>query len=96
VTGLAKTLARELATDGITVNCLAPDAILTDRTRDIARSRGLDTEEEIRRQGEAAPMKRLGDPAEFGATCAFLCSRQAGYITGQTIGIDGGSLLGVH
>jgi 3-oxoacyl-[acyl-carrier protein] reductase len=96
VTGLAKTLARELATDGITVNCLAPDAILTDRTRDIARSRGLDTEEEIRRQGQAAPMKRLGDPAEFGATCAFLCSRQAGYITGQTIGIDGGSLLGVH
>jgi 3-oxoacyl-[acyl-carrier protein] reductase len=96
VTGLAKTLARELAADGITVNCLAPDAILTDRTRDIARSRGLDTEEEIRRQGQAAPMKRLGDPAEFGATCAFLCSRQAGYITGQTIGIDGGSLLGVH
>ncbi len=96
VTGLAKTLARELATDGITVNCLAPDAILTDRTRDIARSRGLDTEEEIRRQGQAAPMKRLGDPAEFGATCAFLCSRQAAYITGQTIGIDGGSLLGVH
>jgi 3-oxoacyl-[acyl-carrier protein] reductase len=96
VTGLAKTLARELATDGITVNCLAPDAILTDRTRDIARSRGLDTEEEIRRQGQAAPMKRLGDPAEFGAACAFLCSRQAGYITGQTIGIDGGSLLGVH
>jgi 3-oxoacyl-[acyl-carrier protein] reductase len=96
VTGLAKTLSRELATDGITVNCLAPDAILTDRTRDIARSRGLDPEEEIGRQGQAAPMKRLGNPEEFGATCAFLCSRQAGYITGQTIGIDGGSLLGVH
>jgi 3-oxoacyl-[acyl-carrier protein] reductase len=96
VTGLAKTLSRELAPDGITVNCLAPDAILTDRTRDIARSRGLDPEEEIRRQGQAAPMKRLGNPEEFGATCAFLCSRHAGYITGQTIGIDGGSLLGVH
>jgi 3-oxoacyl-[acyl-carrier protein] reductase len=41
-------------------------------------------------------MKRLGNPEEFGATCAFLCSRHAGYITGQTIGIDGGSLLGVH
>jgi 3-oxoacyl-[acyl-carrier protein] reductase len=96
VTGLAKTLSRELAPDRITVNCLAPDAILTDRTRDIARSRGLDPEEEIRRQGQAAPMKRLGNPEEFGATCAFLCSRHAGYITGQTIGIDGGSLLGVH
>jgi 3-oxoacyl-[acyl-carrier protein] reductase len=41
-------------------------------------------------------MKRLGDPAEFGAACAFLCSAHAGYITGQTIGVDGGSLLGVH
>jgi 3-oxoacyl-[acyl-carrier protein] reductase len=96
VTGLAKTLSRELAPDGITVNCLAPDTILTDRMRDIARSKGLDPEEEIRRQGQAAPMKRLGDPEEFGATCAFLCSRQAGYITGQTLGVDGGSLLGVH
>jgi 3-oxoacyl-[acyl-carrier protein] reductase len=41
-------------------------------------------------------MKRLGDPAEVGAACAFLCSRQAAYITGQTLGIDGGSLMGVH
>jgi 3-oxoacyl-[acyl-carrier protein] reductase len=96
VTGLAKTLSRELAPDRITVNCLAPDAILTDRTRQLAASKGLDPEEEVKRQGEAAPMKRLGDPEEFGATCAFLCSRQAGYITGQTVGIDGGSLLGVH
>lgn len=96
VTGLAKTLARELAPDRITVNCLAPDTILTDRMRDIARSKGLDPEEEVKRQALDAPMKRLGDPEEFGATCAFLCSRQAGYITGQTLGIDGGSLLGVH
>ena len=96
VTGLAKTLSLELAPDGITVNCIAPDAILTDRMRDIAIAKGLDPEEELKRQGRAAPMKRLGDPEEFGATCAFLCSRQAGYITGQTVGIDGGSLLGVH
>lgn len=96
VTGLAKTLSRELAPDGITVNCLAPDAILTDRTRQMAAARGVDIEEEIKRQAEASPMKRLGDPEEFGAACAFLCSRQAGYITGQTLGVDGGSLLGVH
>jgi len=96
VTGLAKTLARELAPDGITVNCLAPDAILTDRLRDIARSRGVDPEEQITQAAKAAPMRRLGDPADFGAACAFLCSHQAGYITGQTLGIDGGSLLGVH
>jgi 3-oxoacyl-[acyl-carrier protein] reductase len=96
VTGLAKTLSRELAPDRITVNCLAPDAILTDRTRQMAAAKGADIEEEIKRQAQAAPMKRLGDPEEFGAACAFLCSRQAGYITGQTLGIDGGSLIGVH
>lgn len=96
VTGLAKTLARELAVDRITVNCLAPDAILTDRLRDIARAQGVDPEVAIKRDAEAAPMKRMGEAGEFGAACAFLCSRQAGYITGQTLGVDGGSLLGVH
>lgn len=91
VTGLAKTLSRELAPDRITVNCLAPDSILTDRIRQLAGD-----EEGLKRRADSAPMKRLGDPSEFGAACAFLCSRQAGYITGQTLGIDGGSLLGVH
>ncbi|HSP09401.1 MAG TPA: SDR family oxidoreductase [Candidatus Dormibacteraeota bacterium] len=96
VTGLSKTLARELAGDGITFNCLAPDAILTDRIRNLAASRGADLEAELKRRAEAAPMKRFGEPAEFAAACAFLCSRQAGFITGQTIGVDGGALLGVH
>lgn len=96
VTGLAKTLARELAADRITFNCLAPDAILTDRHRDIALAQGVDPEEAVRRDTASAPMKRMGEPGEFGAACAFLCSRQAGYITGQTLGVDGGSLLGVH
>jgi len=96
VTGLAKTLSRELAPDRITVNCLAPDAILTDRTRNLAIAAGEDPEEKIKRDAAAAPMGRLGDPSEFGAACAFLCSKQAGYITGQTLGIDGGTLLGVH
>jgi len=96
VTGLAKTLSRELASDRITVNCLAPDAILTERTRNIAIAAGKDPDEQIRLGAAAAPMGRLGDPAEFGAACAFLCSKQAGYISGQTLGIDGGSLLGVH
>ena len=83
VTGLAKTLSRELAPDRITVNCLAPDGILTDRIRELGMA-------------PSSPLGRFGDPAEFGAACAFLCSRQAAYITGQTLGIDGGSLLGVH
>lgn len=96
VTGMAKTLSREVAPDAITVNCLAPDTILTDRMRQLAAAAGGDVEGELKRRAATTPMKRLGDPAEFGAACAFLCSRQAGYITGQTIGVDGGSLLGVH
>ena len=96
VTGLAKTLSRELAPDGITVNCLAPDNILTDRIRQIAAASGADPEERIKQMAAAAPTGRMGEPAEFGAACAFLCSRQAGYITGQTVGIDGGTLMGVH
>jgi 3-oxoacyl-[acyl-carrier protein] reductase len=96
VTGMAKTLALELAPDRITVNCLAPDAILTDRIRQLAGSGGAATEEALKRRAAAAPMGRFGEPAEFGAACAFLCSRQAGYITGQTLGVDGGALVGVH
>lgn len=84
VAGLAKTLSRELAPDGVTVNCLGPDGILTDRIR------------ELKLSAANSPMGRFGDPSEFGAACAFLCSKQAGYITGQTLGVDGGSLLGVH
>jgi 3-oxoacyl-[acyl-carrier protein] reductase len=97
VTGLAKTLALELARDRITVNCMAPDAILTDRIRHLAAAAGGSVDEdELKRRGARAPLGRFGEPAEFGAACAFLCSRQAAYITGQTLGIDGGTLLGVH
>lgn len=97
VTGLAKTLSLELARDRITVNCMAPDAILTDRIRHLAAAAGGSaSEEELKRRAARAPMGRFGQPEEFGAACAFLCSRQAGYITGQTLGMDGGALLGVH
>jgi len=50
----------------------------------------------LKSSAESLPMKRYGDPAEFAAACAFLCSRQAGYISGQTLGVDGAALLGVH
>ena len=91
VTGLAKTLALELAADRITVNTVAPDAILTDRIRHLAGS-----DEGVRGMGDRAPMGRLGTPEEFAAAVVFLCSKQAAYITGQTLGVDGGSLRGVH
>ena len=87
VTNLAKTLSSELASDRITVNCLAPDNILTNALARLGDTRPLEA---------SAPMRRLGDPAEVGAACAFLCSKHAGYITGQTLGIDGGTVRGVH
>ena len=96
VTTMAKTLSGEVAREGITVNCLAPSNILTDRIRQIAAASGADPEERIKQMAASAPTGRLGEPSEFGAACAFLCSRHAGYITGQTLGVDGGSLLGVH
>jgi 3-oxoacyl-[acyl-carrier protein] reductase len=96
VTNLAKTLSFELGPHGVTVNCLAPDAILTDRIRELAGDDPAQQERNIKASAERAPMRRMGTPEEFGAVCAFLCSDQAGFITGQTIGIDGGTLAGVH
>jgi 3-oxoacyl-[acyl-carrier protein] reductase len=92
VTGLAKTLSLELAPGGITVNSVAPDAILTDRIRQLAGG----NEEGVRAMADRTPMGRLGTPEEFAAAVVFLCSRQAAYISGQTLGVDGGSLRGVH
>jgi 3-oxoacyl-[acyl-carrier protein] reductase len=96
VTGLSKSLSRELAPDRITVNCLAPDAILTERIRQLAARAGGDLDDVLKRNAASAPMGRYGEPAEFAAACAFLCSKQAGYISGQTLGVDGGALIGVH
>ena len=91
VTGMAKTLSLELAVDRITVNTVAPDAILTDRIRQLAG-----TEEGVKALAERNPMRRLGTPEEFAAAVVFLCSKQAAFISGQTLGVDGGSLRGVH
>jgi 3-oxoacyl-[acyl-carrier protein] reductase len=96
VTGLSKTLAGELGPNGITVNCIAPGTILTDRIRELYGGGGANLEESVKSAAAEVPMRRIGTPAEFGALCAFLCSEHAGYITGQTIGIDGGALVGAH
>lgn len=89
VTAMAKTLAGEVAGQGVTVNNLAPGTIMTDRVRQLYSGNLEDVARGI-------PAGRIGTPEEFGATCAFLCSVQAGYVTGQTIGVDGGMLRGVH
>jgi 3-oxoacyl-[acyl-carrier protein] reductase len=88
VTAFAKTLSFEVAPHGVTVNNLAPGVILTDRARQLYA--------DLEAAARDIPARRLGTPEEFGAVCAFLCSAQAGYITGQTLGIDGGIQRGVH
>jgi 3-oxoacyl-[acyl-carrier protein] reductase len=95
VTAMAKMLSAELAPARITVNCIAPNSILTDRTRSIASAAaersGRSLEEQLQANAAALPMGRYGEASELGALCAFLCSAWAGYVSGQTIVIDGGA-----
>ena len=94
--GALGTLAREVRATGVTVNSILPgpfDTDLMQRYAVHASGRAdLSREEAVRRYAESRPMKRLGTIEEFGALCAYLCSRQAGYITGQSIVIDGGQV----
>jgi len=94
VTVMAKTIASDLAPYAITVNNIAPGPIMTDRLAEIlaarAKSLGITPEEQFKRLSETVPVRRMGQPDEIGDLCAYLCSPQAGYITGQTIVVDGG------
>jgi 3-oxoacyl-[acyl-carrier protein] reductase len=86
--GYFKTLARELAGDGITVNTVATGKIATDRIA--AMSGSMEAAAEMARN--EIPAGRLGTPEEYGDLVAFLCSERAAYLTGTTIPIDGGLL----
>lgn len=94
VTVMAKTIATDLAPFGITVNNIAPGPILTDRLTEILASRakalGVTLDEQMSRFAATIPVRRAGRPNEIGDLCAFLCSSQAGYVTGQSIVVDGG------
>ena len=94
VTVMAKTIASDLAPYGITVNNIAPGPIMTDRITEIfsarAKTSGGTRDEQLERFAATIPVRRLGQPNEVGDLCAYLCSPQAGYITGQTIVVDGG------
>lgn len=94
LTGAMGSLAREVAAAGITVNGLLPGLMDTgalQRVIDDRVQRQRVSEEDVRKgMAESIPMQRLGTAEDFGAMCAFLSSRLAGYITGQNICIDGG------
>ncbi|MEO8687686.1 MAG: SDR family oxidoreductase [Solirubrobacteraceae bacterium] len=86
-----KVLARQSAGDGVTLNTLLPGRIATDRIIDTSGSR--EAAEDAAR--DTIPAGRLGDVADMGAAAAFLCSDQAGYITGTSLLVDGGLTVSV-
>jgi 3-oxoacyl-[acyl-carrier protein] reductase len=100
LTGFIAGLARQpqLAARNVTINNLLPGAFDTDRLqatfRGSAAKTGLPVEELADRRRKAIPAQRFGQPDEFGALCAYVCSAQAGFITGQNLLIDGGSYGG--
>lgn len=81
-TGFLKTVAREVAGDGVTVNSVQPGLHLTDRIKDV--------------YGAGLPDRPMGDPADFGQAVAFLCSEQARFITGAQLHVDGGDFAGLQ
>jgi 3-oxoacyl-[acyl-carrier protein] reductase len=81
--GMSKSLARELASRGITVNCVAPGFISTAMT-DVLN------EKQVSAIKEAIPAQRFGSPADVAAACVYLASAEAGYMTGQTLHVNGG------
>jgi 3-oxoacyl-[acyl-carrier protein] reductase len=94
VTGMARTLANEVAPFGVTVNNLMPGYTRTERLDElaghIAASSGGDPADAFAAWESQVPMGRVGEPGEFAALAAFLASERASYITGQSIAVDGG------
>jgi 3-oxoacyl-[acyl-carrier protein] reductase len=99
VAGWAKTLADEVARDGITVNSIMPGRVWTDRVRSLiehsAQESGSSLEEERKVQESLIPVGRFGEPQEVGDLVAFLASPRAAYMTGTSILVDGGLYRGL-
>jgi 3-oxoacyl-[acyl-carrier protein] reductase len=87
--GLVKSLSNEVAANGITVNNILPGYTSTNRLETL-----IEKNPKVNEVKEAIPMKRFGTPEEFAAAAAFLVSERAGYITGQSLAVDGGWIKG--
>lgn len=99
LTAFAKAVSLEAAADNVTLNNVLPERIDTPRQGFMAermmKAQGIDREEARRRIAQTIAAKRFGTPAEFADACAFLCSAQAGFISGQNLQLDGGSYPGL-
>ena len=99
IVGWNKTLAAEVAGDGITCNILAPGAFRTDRTMETAKAAAARTggtvEQITAERAKTIPAGRYGEPAEYGPMAAFLASDRAAYLTGCIVRLDGGAVRGV-
>nr|WP_236589806.1 SDR family oxidoreductase [Ramlibacter aurantiacus] len=99
LTGFSKALSIEVAPDNVTINNLLPERIDTPRQRDLAEQlmaqHHITLEEARQRFADSIAARRMGTPEEFASACAYLCSAQAGFISGQNLQVDGGSYRGV-
>lgn len=99
LTSVAKSLSKDVAHANVTVNNLLPERFDTERQQQMAnvhaKMANISVEEAYAHMAKSIAAGRLGRPEEFGDACAFLCSAQAGYISGQNLQLDGGSFAGL-
>lgn len=99
LTAISKSISNDVVADNVTVNNLLPERFDTPRQDFMAErmmdAEGIDRDEARRRIASTIAAGRLGRPEEFGDACAFLCSAQSGYVSGQNLQLDGGSYRGV-
>jgi 3-oxoacyl-[acyl-carrier protein] reductase len=99
LTAFSKSLSLDVAVDNVTINNLLPERIDTDRQRFMAermvREQGVSYEQARAQIVDSIAARRFGTPKEFGDACAFLCSAQASFISGQNLQVDGGSYPGL-
>ena len=99
LTAFSKAMSFEAAADNVTLNNLLPERIDTPRqafmAQKMVKEQGIDLTEARRRIAQTLAAKRFGTPQEFADACAFLCSAQAGFISGQNLQLDGGSYPGL-
>ena len=99
LTSVSKAISTEVAAANVTINNMLPERIDTDRQKFMAQMQserqGISIEEAYQQIAGTIAAGRLGLPSEFGDACAFLCSAQAGFISGQNLQLDGGSYEGL-